>query len=142
MNCGIRIIHKTIYRDLCKVLKNKNFQKTGSDFADFTAIGERVNSLSPNRLNSPEVVRCYPLKISYQHLKHFLSVVSYRSGRASLQDFDSKRQTLGKPRPTERTMILPHSHSPSVIKPSQAMSAAAREPRCSRKANGVKCMTF
>jgi hypothetical protein len=28
-----------------------------------------------------------------------------------------------------RTMILLSSHSPSVIKPSQAMGAASREPR-------------
>ena len=122
--------------------ENKFFQKMMPENASKSAIGERVNSLLPNHLNSPEVIRCYSLKISYQHLKHFLSVVSYRSGRASLQDFDSKRHTLRKPRPTGRTMILPHSHSPSVIKPSQAMSAAAREPRRSRKANGVKCMTF
>ena len=113
------------------MLKNKNFQKIGSDLLDFTAIGERVSSLSPNCLNSPEGIRCYSLKISYQHLKHFLSVVSYRSGRASLQDFDSKRHTSGKPKPTVRIMILPSSHSPSVIEPSQAMRAAAREPRSS-----------
>ena len=111
------------------MLKNNNFQKTGSDFAVFTAIGERVNSLSPNRLNSPEGIRCYSLKIKYQHLKYFLSVVSYRSGRASLQDFDSERHTSREPKPTERIMILPSSHSPSVIEPSQAMRAAAREPR-------------
>ena len=131
MNCGIGIIHKTFIWDLYKVLKNKNFQKIGSDLLDFTAIGERVSSLSPNRLNSPEGIWCYSLKIKYQHLKYFLSVVSYRSGRASLQDFDSKRHTLRKPRPTERIMILPSSHSPSVIEPSQAMRAAAREPRSS-----------
>ena len=78
---------------------------------------EGVKFLSLNFLNSPEGIRgCY-LKISYQHLKHFLSAA-------------------------ERIMILPHSHSPSVIEPSQAMSAAAREPRRSQKANGVKCMTF
>ena len=54
---------------------------------------EGVKFLSLNFLNSPEGIRgCY-LKISYQHLKHFLSVVSYRSGRASLRDFDSKRHT-------------------------------------------------
>ena len=131
MNCGTRIIHKNTIRDLYKVLKNKNFQKLGSDLLVFTAIGERVSSLSPNCLNSPEGIRCYSLKIKYQHLKHFLSVVSYRSGRASLQAFDSKRHTLRKPRPAERTMILPPSHSPSVIEPSQAMRAAAREPRSS-----------
>ena len=128
MNCGTRIIHKISVLDLYKVLKNKNFQKLGSDLLVFTAIGERVSSLSPNCLNSPEGIRCYSLKIKYQHLKHFLSVVSYRSGRVSLQDFDQKRQTFGKPRPAERTMILPSSHSPSVIEPSQAMRAAAREP--------------
>ena len=131
MNCGARIIHKISILDLYKVLKNKNFQKTGSDLLVFTAIGERVSSLSPKHLNSPEGIRCYSLKISYQHLKYFLSVVSYRSGRASLQDFDSKRHTSGKPKPTERIMILPSSHSPSVIEPSQAMRAAAREPRSS-----------
>ena len=97
MNCGTGIIHKTFIWNLYKVLKNKNFQKIGSDLLDFTAIGERVSSLSPNCLNSPEGIRCYSLKISYQHLKHFLSVVSYRSGRASLQDFDLKRHTSGKP---------------------------------------------
>ena len=114
---------------LCKVLKIKFLPKMMPENASKIAIGERVNSLSPNCLNSPEEIRCYSLKISYQHLKHFLSVVSYRSGRASLQDFDSKRHTLGKPGPTERIMILPSSHSPSVIEPSQAMRAAAREPR-------------
>ena len=74
MNCGIGIIHKTFildlykvlknknFQDLYKVLKNKNFQKIGSDLLDFTAIGERVSSLSPNCLNSPEGIRCYSLK--------------------------------------------------------------------------------
>lgn len=46
MNCGTRIIHKTTIRDLYKVLKNKNFQKLGSDLLVFTAIGEEALSLA------------------------------------------------------------------------------------------------
>ena len=121
--------------NLFKMLKikllQKIFQKHPLKKPFPLLIGEGVISPSPNYLNSPEEIRCCSLKISYQHLKHFLSVVSYRSGRASLQDFHSKRHTSGKPKPTERIMILPSSHSPSVIKPSQAMRAAAREPRSS-----------
>ena len=41
--------------------------------------GEGSNFLSPVFLFSPQKDRCCKLKSSYQHLKHFLSVVSYRS---------------------------------------------------------------
>lgn len=84
---------KNLFKMLKLQLYKRNFKKHPLKTPFPLLNSEGVEFLSLNYLNSPEVIRgCY-LKISYQHLKHFLSVVSYRSGRASLQDFDSKRHT-------------------------------------------------
>ena len=74
MNHKFNLVHIKIIFNIIKIFKIRGVFLPLSE-----ETGEGINFLSPVFLFSPRKDRCCKLKSSYQHLKHFLSVVSYRS---------------------------------------------------------------